>query len=742
MCSLLSSSDSGGANPKPRRGIKDTDTRPWFIASVAVTAILAAVLVWHIVYSYMLLNSFKDRELAIERTSRNLLLYAETMKSAALISTASGDLNWKKEYSHTRPKLEAALQKIPSLTRSDRVRELTGRIRNNLEEILRIENHAFDLVSRGDKKEASRLLSGWAYTKNQHQFSKRTRKLMEITQKRIQERTSFTKTRIALFGVSGGLVFLIFSWAVTIRNWKIHVKIKQEAEEKVALLLDNSGQGFLLFDATLCVDPNYSRECLHMFGRDPSGLPLTNILFPEGGPDADHFAGTVYHLLHETDDFKQETIISLLPERFHINGRHLAVEYRPVPGNRMMLVITDITENVRLENQMEEEHKRLSFIVTALENKRDLLDTIDRFEDFLYTVNDPPPDQERHRSGTNGEIFRMVHTFKGLFNQFEMRHTGECLHQTESLQADVRRRQKPTDREDFSGYLPVSDLLEALEADRRILRESLGEEFFSGKRTLTVPAERVRDLIHSVQEMIHSPETEDRQHEKLTSLLEKLKRMRYVTIKTFLVRHAEYLKKNAAQTGKSIHPVEIAGADIEVDPDKTGPFIDSLVHVFTNALAHGIEPPEEREKAGKDEKGRIYCRIQFRQGSLVIRIGDDGRGIDRTALAKNAVEAGAISPDRVENLTDRELVHLIFSDAVTTTPEADRLSGRGIGLEAVLCETQKRNGTVEVVSRDGRGTEFIFSLPFGDGVTNPEQAAAGTRPDPENADRFHRKAKQ
>jgi two-component system chemotaxis sensor kinase CheA len=126
----------------------------------------------------------------------------------------------------------------------------------------------------------------------------------------------------------------------------------------------------------------------------------------------------------------------------------------------------------------------------------------------------------------------------------------------------------------------------------------------------------------------------------------------------------------------------------------------------------------------------------------VIRIGDDGRGIDRAALAKNAVDAGVISPDRLENLTGRELIHLIFSDAVTTIPEADRISGRGIGLEAVLSETQKRNGTVEVVSRDGRGTEFIFSLPFGDGITNPGQAAAGTRPGPENTDRFHRKAEQ
>ncbi|MCF8045386.1 MAG: hypothetical protein K9J83_05960 [Desulfarculaceae bacterium] len=742
MSSFIYPSDSGNPNPKPRRGGKETDTRPWFIASVAVTAILAAVLIWHIVYSYTLLNSFKDRELAIERSSRKLLLYAETMKSAALISTASGDLQWKKKYSATRPKLDEVLQKIPSLTRSDRVRELTGRIRNNLEEILRIESRAFDLVSHGDKKEASRLLSGWRYTKNQLKFSARTRNLMDIIQKRIRERTSFTKTRIALFGVSGGLIFLIFSWAVTIRNWKIHVKRKQEAEEKVALLLDNSGQGFLLFDETLHVDPNYSLECRHMFGRDPSGLPLTDLLFPEGGPDADHFAKTVCNLLHETDDFKQETIISLLPDRFSINGRHLDVEYRPVPENRMMLVITDITENVRLESQMADEHKRLSFIVTALENKSELLDTIDRFEDFLCADHDPPSARERLRSGTDSEIFRMVHTFKGLFNQFEMRHTGECLHQTESFLADLKRDRKPADRQDLFKHLPASALLEALETDRRILRESLGEEFFSGKRSLAVPAEHYRGLMRSVQEMIHSPETEGRQHEKLKSLLEKLERMQYVNIKTLLGRHAEYLKKTAAQTGKTIHPVKIEGPDTEVDPQKLGPFIASLVHVFTNALVHGIETPEEREQAGKDEKGRIFCRTELGKESLTIRVGDDGRGIDRTALAKNAVEAGIYDRDQVKHLADPELLHLIFSDAVTTTTETDRLSGRGIGLEAVLFETQKRNGRVDVVSREGRGTEFIFSLPSGACAANPGLPGLGEWPDPDDGNRSRLEANQ
>ncbi|MGM0642534.1 MAG: ATP-binding protein [Thermodesulfobacteriota bacterium] len=736
----IASSNSGRPNTGNRLRKKGTDARPWFIASVAVTVLLVGVLLWHIVYSYMLLNSFKNRELAIERSSRKLLLYAETMKSAALISATSGDLRWKKEYSHTLPELKAVLQNIPSLTRSDRVRQTTGLIRENLEEILRIESRAFDLVSQGDKKEAFRLLSGWAYTRHQLRFSRKTRELMEIIQTSIQERTSFTKTRIALFGVFCGLVFLIFSWAVTIRNWKIHVKMKQEAEEKVALLLDNSGQGFLLFDETLRVDPNYSRECLHIFGTDPSSLPLTNLLFPEGGPDADHFAKTVCNLLNETDDFKQETIISLLPDRFYINGRHLEVEYRPVPSNRMMLVITDITENVRLENQMEDEHKRLSFIVTALENKSDLLDTIDRFQDFLYKDHDPQSARGRHRSDTAGEIFRMVHTFKGLFNQFEMRNTGECLHQTESLLADLNRHRKPADREDPSGLLPVSDLLQALEADRRILRESLGEEFFSGKQTLAVSAEHFRDLMHSVQEMINSPETENRHREKLTSLLENLKRLRYVNIKTLLGRHAEYLKKNAAQTGKSIHPVEIEGPDIEVDPQKVGTFIGSLVHVFTNALVHGVETPEEREKADKDQKGWIYCQTESRQGRLLIRIGDDGRGIDRAALEKKAVEAGAISRDRIGNLTGPELVHLICSDTVTTTPKANRFSGRGIGLEAVLYETQKLNGTVEIVSRDGGGTEFIFSLPLGACVNDPGPVDGGTLPGPENADRFHRKA--
>ena len=736
------SSISGGSNSARRRRTEHTDTRPWFIASVAVTAILAAVLIWHIVYSYMLLNSFKDRELAIERSSRKLLLYAETMKSAALISATTGDLRWQKKYRNTRPELEAALQKIPSLIRSDRVKETTARIKKNLETIRQIENQAFELVSHGDKKEAFRLLSGWAYTKNQLGFSKKTRELMEIIRNRIRERTSFTKTRIALFGVAAGLLFLVFSWAVTIRNWKIHVKTKQAAEEKVALLLDNSGQGFLLFDDTLCVDPNYSLECRHMFGTDPSGRFLPDLLFPEGGPDADHFAGTVSNLLHEPDDFKRDTIISLLPERFHLNGRDLEIEYRPIPGKRMMLVLTDITEKTRLEKQMEDEHVRLSFIVTALENKSDLLDTISRFENFLGLGGDTPHESNGPAGLSPGDIFRRIHTFKGLFSQFEMHHTAECLHKTESLLTERMQDRKASGKEDLSRSLPVPDLLEALEADSRILKEAIGDEFFSEKGKLAVPMDRFLDIVHEVETMLKTERMNDRQRRRLESLLEKLKRMRYVNIKKLLARHAEYLDKIAGQTGKSIHPVKIEGADARVDPEKAGPFTGSLVHVFTNALVHGIETPEEREREGKDEQGNISCRTDSREGRLVIRIKDDGRGIDKTALANSVVNAGIRTRSQVANLTDRELLHLVFSDTVTTAHESDRLSGRGIGLEAVLSETRKLNGTVEVFSRNGRGTEFIFTLPCGSCRTGHNPVDSGTRPGVEDAHRFDKEAYQ
>ncbi|MBS3809995.1 MAG: response regulator [Desulfobacterales bacterium] len=212
--------------------VKNSSVRPWFIASIAITLFLIMLLGWNLFFSFNVLNSFKNRELAVERASWKLLLYAETMKMTTRVSALSGSLEWKKTYKNTKPRMEELLKEIPLLINSDAISGKTGQIRSYLDNIGRIETRAYELVSRGEKKEALRLLAGWQYTKNQLNFESAVKDLVGLIQERLESKISFQKTRSSVIVVIAAacLAALIFLWSVTIRFWRIQEKNKKRAE--------------------------------------------------------------------------------------------------------------------------------------------------------------------------------------------------------------------------------------------------------------------------------------------------------------------------------------------------------------------------------------------------------------------------------------------------------------------------------------------------------------------------------
>ncbi len=212
--------------------VKDSSVRPWFIASIAITLFLIMLLGWNLFFSFNVLNSLKNRELAVERSSWKLLLYAETMKMTTRVSTLSGSLEWKKTYNNTKLRMEELLKDIPLLINSEAISGKTGQIRSYLENIGGIETRAYELVSRGDKKEALRLLAGWEYTKNQLNFESAVKDLVGLIQDRLESKISFQKTRssVIVLIAAACLAALIFLWSVTIRSWRVQEKNKKRAE--------------------------------------------------------------------------------------------------------------------------------------------------------------------------------------------------------------------------------------------------------------------------------------------------------------------------------------------------------------------------------------------------------------------------------------------------------------------------------------------------------------------------------
>ena len=253
----------------------DASVRPWLFVSIAITLFLVAFLIWHLAYSYNLLTSFKNKEFVIERSSWHLLLNAESMKMCALISASTGDLQWKKKYDKTRAEVQDLIREIPKLTQSSEVSRLTDAIKGHLEVTNSIEEEAFTLVSKGKKEEAFDLLSGWRYTKNQRNFSRKSRELVNLIQKRLDRKTSFETTQTALLIVFSCLAVLAFSWTIALKHWRNQARNKEasdqarrQSESYYRAIFETSGSAmFILEEENTILHVNSNFEKLLGYSR-------------------------------------------------------------------------------------------------------------------------------------------------------------------------------------------------------------------------------------------------------------------------------------------------------------------------------------------------------------------------------------------------------------------------------------------------------------------------------------------
>lgn len=167
----------------------------------------------------------------------------------------------------------------------------------------------------------------------------------------------------------------------------------------------------------------------------------------------------------------------------------------------------------------------------------------------------------------------------------------------------------------------------------------------------------------------------------------------------------------ARDNGKQIR-LEIEGSTTEVDRKILESMKDPLIHILRNAVNHGIEMPEERNAGGKPEEGVINLKATQKGSSIVLEIGDDGRGIDTKLIKEKAVSKGFISKAKAEILPDRETISLIFQSGLSTTKQVNDISGRGVGMDVVRSHLEDLQGMIHVDSQIGKGTEFKLTLPL------------------------------
>jgi two-component system chemotaxis sensor kinase CheA len=196
-----------------------------------------------------------------------------------------------------------------------------------------------------------------------------------------------------------------------------------------------------------------------------------------------------------------------------------------------------------------------------------------------------------------------------------------------------------------------------------------------------------------------------------SELQEGIMQTRMQPIGTVFNRFPRIIRDMARQLGKQID-IQIKGAEVELDKSIVELLTDPLTHIIRNCADHAIEMPDERKRVKKNPVGQLLLHAYHQGGQVIIAITDDGRGIDPRKVASKAVAKGIVTEAQAREMTDREIVNLVFAPGFSTAETVTEISGRGVGMDVVRANTEKLGGHVELETQAGLGTTVLLRLPL------------------------------
>ncbi len=380
-------------------------------------------------------------------------------------------------------------------------------------------------------------------------------------------------------------------------------------------------------------------------------------------------------------------------------------------------------------------------------------------EEALVELEGRPDDEE-----ALGVIFRAAHTLKGDATSFGFLGVSGLAHSIEDVLDKLRVRALPVTSDLVTTLLSCVDVLRKMvpaaargepepeeEAQALIgaLEALLGEidhhaagltsapeglertqshVLRSQKRTLRIDTEKLDRMLNLITEIavsrgrlsqvieagkgadtmriLEAHRAADGLHRDLQELI---MRSRMVPVEATFRSYIRVVRDLAHQSGK-LARIAIDAQGVEVDTRIAEHIRDPLTHMIRNAIDHGIEPPDERAALGKDPSGTVSLTARHEAGSIVVRVADDGAGLDRPKIAARAAALG-LAPDPAA-MPDHELFRFIFEPGFSTADEVSSISGRGIGMDVVRRNVEDVRGSVRVDSAPGQGTSITIRLPL------------------------------
>jgi chemosensory pili system protein ChpA (sensor histidine kinase/response regulator) len=279
------------------------------------------------------------------------------------------------------------------------------------------------------------------------------------------------------------------------------------------------------------------------------------------------------------------------------------------------------------------------------------------------------------------------------------------------------RRQAPTlprwatggrrgaERDDVGEMRDISELFAELEFDRY-------DDIGILARSVTEMSADVAEVQSQHANLLRTIREDTVQVQRLTAALRKeITRARMVPIGRLFARVAQQVREAARATGKAV-TLTVSGESAEVDNGIIEQIADPLLHLIQNAVAHGIESATERESGGKAASGHVTLSASQEGGFILVKVEDDGRGIDTEVVRRHAVERGFLPAAEAATMSEREVLNLIFVPGFSTASAVTQTAGRGVGLDVVRTNVSRLNGEIHVETETGRMTRFVLKLPL------------------------------
>ncbi len=294
------------------------------------------------------------------------------------------------------------------------------------------------------------------------------------------------------------------------------------------------------------------------------------------------------------------------------------------------------------------------------------------------------------------KIFRFFHTVKGSCSFLNFKHLEKLAHNAEDLLAKLDTNASITPHHITLIYDSINAIKSSIDAIEQNGVETECDHDELIKR-LNTPYDD-KTTVSAIRRIYDTLSAADKKKEA-TPLSEAFKKLPAVI---------DDLNKKLNKTVA----LSIKGGNVQCPALVVEKLKAPLLHMVRNAVDHGIESPDKRKNIGKDETGTINIVATSEDNHVIIKISDDGQGIDEQALKEDIISHGLITNDAVNNLSRQDLLQFIFKPGISSADQISHTSGRGVGMDVVYTNIVELNGTIEVETIRGNGCCFTIKIPY------------------------------